>query len=354
MAEAADPAPAPTLTAAQFNTFLNHYANAAPRSGSKKLTPLTKASDDEWRTWKENFLIVAEINRWNDLRKRQEAAAAMEGSAKRAVADIKHDANNLNIEDLLDAYEKRFVTQASSDLARVTFIRATQDHDETVLAWHSRVRDSFVRAYPNETVDTSRTLIDRFTLGLKNGKLAEFVWDKRPATFSEALNAANDKVASLAVLASRQSGSFGPNQQLPGGIRIKQEPGIHALNGFNSHNNPRPFDRFDQYAYPDVTCYRCQKQGHFAKECRQKMDGFTSPSKRRYNSINVGPRRDRTDLRQPSNRTREANPAFHLQSDRSPNPKVAALVEESIPEDSTTCCSCRSEEKQDPSSNQGN
>ena len=227
--------------------------------GRKKLSIFTSAKDHEWRGWRENFAIVAEINDWNDLRQRQEAAAAMEGAAKRAVSDINHTAPGTTINRLLDAYEARFITQASSDMARVTFIKAKQKNEETILQWHTRTRELFVRAYPNQVIDTSRTLIDQFILGLHNPKIIEHVWDRRPATFSAALEEASNKVASLAVIANRShAGSTGAS----GGVHIKQEPGIHAFSRDN---------RFDKKKTPnkktDRACWNCDQKGHLIANC---------------------------------------------------------------------------------------
>jgi len=233
------------MDAAQFNQVLALLQQ--PRGG-RKLSAFKETKEKEWRTWRHNFGIVATINGWNDQRQRREAAAAMEGDAQRAVSDINYEAA-ANINALLDAYQARFVTPAASDLARVRFLQANQDREEEVLAWHTRVRELFVSAYPGEDVNTSRTLIDRFVLGLTNAKVMEYVWDQRPATFAAALESANNKAASIAILARGRNGIPGPQG---GPFIIKTEPGLHAMGAGH-------------------TCHYCRAEGHFQRECPELL-----------------------------------------------------------------------------------
>lgn len=213
---------------------------------TKRLTVFSTGDDVEWKTWRANFTIVAQINNWNDERQRQEAAAAMEGAAKRAVSDVDYELMD-NVTALLDAFEARFVTTAASDLARVTFLNSKQSAGETVLQWHTRIRDLFVRAYPGQAINIARTLIDQFILGLSEAKVVEFVWDRRPATFAEALEQANNKMASLAVLANRRN----PRTDA-GTVQVKTEPGLHMVGS---------------YSPQDGQCWFCKQAGHQRNSC---------------------------------------------------------------------------------------
>jgi len=350
--------PSPGLSSEQFRAFLDR---ALPQrdNGSKKLSILTSTKDIEWKTWRLNFHIVSRINGWNDLRSRREAASALEGAAKRAVSDIDHETIG-DIQGLLDAYEERFVTQASSDLTRVTFMRSAQEHDESILAWHTRVRDYFLQAYPHTLTHTNRTLIDQFILGLQDIKIIEYVWDFKPATFSEALRAANNKAASIAVVNSRRNpsstGASSSHPQtpvqapLPGGVRIKTEPGVHSLETTTPPGCDTPptclcaMDlRSPQQRFPTSSavpptsssaCWNCQRLGHYKRECPQKPN---YPLQRTsYPQSVLGPRTPGP----PSYRSRY--PSFPQSRSRPPqykappppfrNQRVAALALEHHPE----------------------
>jgi len=228
--------------------------------GFKKLTILTSTDASDWRTWRANFTVVAQINGWDEIRQRREIAAAMEGDAKKSTMDIDHEVAGTG-KDLLDAYEARFVTQASSDLSRVTFMNAKQRPDETILAWHARVRDAFHRAYPGVDADTSRALIDRFILGLTSGRVVEYVWDRRPATFSSALTDCSNKMASLAVIANRNRSHHQGGMAANPMMNIKTEPGVRSMEYHQQgYNQPRNYST-------NVTCWICNKQGHVRDEC---------------------------------------------------------------------------------------
>jgi len=221
----------PILTAIHHKLDILTQVLQQRNEGYKNLTPFTSLLPGDWKSWKDHFNIVADINQWNDSRKRQEAAAAMEGDAKKLVCDIKyHEAPNIHI--LMNQYEQRFFPSAYSDVARIRLLSAKQSYQESLRKWHSRIRDLFLDAFPDAIPDHSQLLVDQFLLGLYNHQLMERAWNFHDSKFSEVL----DKVLRKSV-----------------SLRL---PRTKATNPLHNVLSVRPI------------CWICQKKGHIHQTCR--------------------------------------------------------------------------------------
>lgn len=220
-------------------------APPAPPTGLRKVPLFTESSDPvEWKTWRARFATVARIANWPDERGRRELFAAMGGSAARIVADINPEAPGLTLAQMLEAYEARFVTRTASDQARAEFGQAVQLTSETVLEWHSRLRDLFLRAYPGAGVDIDpggQLLRDQYAKGLDNPAIREFVFDRRPATYAASLEAAQSKQATVLLMATTKKSAT---------------PSVNAM----ASNTSSPTLSSD-------SCFFCEKAGHFLRQC---------------------------------------------------------------------------------------
>ena len=58
--------------------------------------------------------------------------------------------DNIFIKDALDVVEKVFINPSSLDLAEAKFEAASREPGETLQAWHIRVRELYMRAFPHE------------------------------------------------------------------------------------------------------------------------------------------------------------------------------------------------------------
>ena len=187
---------APTLSPAQFDRLLATLG--AARSSAARMTVFSSGDGLEWRTWRTNAELTQQINRWGDDRFTMEIKKAMEGGAARAIADIPLAGRTGR--QVLDAYQERFLPEAASRLALAEFDTATMLPSESLLAWHTRIRELFDRAYPTDVVDTSTLLIRRFTIGLLDRRIKEFVMDRNPVTFTASLDLAQSKLATFSLL----------------------------------------------------------------------------------------------------------------------------------------------------------
>ena len=195
------------------------------------------------RVWRRNFVTIIAINGWADLRARRDANLVMEGAANWAVSDLNVETFT-NVTLTLDAYEERFIPRAAAQLARAEFDRARQASNETVLQWHTRLREIFSRAYPERAATADRPLIDKFTIGLVDSALARHMLDHQPATFAQALQMAQSKQAMEDLMAA----------QYP-----SQAPSLSAM----SHQGGRPAGTSG--------CWYCQEPGHQRSDCSKFM-----------------------------------------------------------------------------------
>lgn len=232
----------------------NALAGALPGAGAGKKVPTLESVDpDEWLEWKRRFRMVAQIADWNDLRKRRELYAAMKGPAAKAVNDIAVEdppggppagGVALTYAAVEASYEARFLTAAASDQARADFQVAAQQPEETMLAWHGRCRELFLRAFPTANANggaTGQMLKDRFVMGVEVRAVREFLWDQRPNTYVDCLTVAQTKEATLRLM---EEG--------------KKKPSMNAV-GTSSGKT----------TFSDNRCFFCSQEGHQQRNCPQ-------------------------------------------------------------------------------------
>lgn len=238
-------------------------AAAGGAGGTRKVPTFSEADDPiEWTTWRAKFEMLATIQGWDDLRKRRELFAAMSGAAARAVADIVvvdppapaagHPAGFIarTYDLVIQEYEARFITTAASEMSRSEFAGARQLTDESLLEWSARCRSLYMRAYPGANPqgagDAGLMLRERFIKGLDNDVLKEYVWDHRPANFGECLTHAENKMATLTMMADTATA---------GRKKRDTQGGVHQLGQKEKDNRNRK------------GCFLCKEEGHFVRNC---------------------------------------------------------------------------------------
>lgn len=236
-------------------------AGAAADQGRRKLTIFSSAVPTEWRTWRRNFSTIAIINGWNDIRQRREAASAMEGSAALAVQDIDHETAN-DIEELLDGYQSRFIPEAASKMARSEFNTSFQKPNETLIQWHTRLRELFCRSFPHTDIEDNPIAIDQFVNFLLDASIQMYVLDNNPGTFSEALNLAQNKRSNQMIM-KKTSTERGLNQMSYNG-----EEEINAMGRpWNNRSQGNRGGRGRNQRGNDRKCWYCGKPGHVKRDC---------------------------------------------------------------------------------------
>jgi hypothetical protein len=221
------------ITEARIQTLINGVI----RGGGRKSSVFSSGDPVEWKTWRSTFVVIADINGWQAARAKQEVRASMDGNAARTVRDIDFAAP-LTVAALLDLYEARFLPAASGRLARAEFINVTQSGDETLLQWHSRCREHFMRAFPDENAEPSQKLRDQFIMGIIDEVISTHVYDANPDTYAGALDSAQRKSATR-IIFSKRSGAAGG--------------GLHHME--NQKDDKRG-------------CHFCGDLNHFQRDCK--------------------------------------------------------------------------------------
>ena len=244
------------MNAADLNALglaIGNAITAANQGQGKKVPQLESTNPIDWKTWRQRFQTIVTIAGWNDLRARRELFAAMTGSAAKIVADIAIEdpaggvpagavARTLDL--VLTDYEARFVTTEASDQAEADFELAQQMTDESLLEWHARLRDLYLRAFPGADLDVGpggRTLRKRFTAGLDSKDVRIHVYDQRPDNYNDCLNHAMRKQATLLLEKGNEK-------------KGKSSAHVAAIGKPRSTIGPNE-------------CYFCHGQGHFLSDC---------------------------------------------------------------------------------------
>jgi len=220
---------------------------------SIRVRVLETIKPEDWLVWKRYFLNLARMWAWSDNRIRGELITAMDGDAARATADI--DLVGKTPDECIAAYEERFITRSGSELAETSFRRAKQGEtnaDETILQFHARCRELFVRAYPGEATEgpgLARNLRNIFIFGLSEPRITEYVYDRRPDTYTDCLSYAQEKHSTIMILDEKKKQGASLNA-------MGQPPVRTGSNDLGATTNE-----------PRNVCHGCLQPGHFARSC---------------------------------------------------------------------------------------
>ena len=264
---------APVLLGAdQLAQILQHIRPSGGNAG-QQTSAFKSLSAAEWHIWRRNFTVIAEIHSWSDLRCRREAKACMQGDAAHKVGDIDADPPGMapgqfTINHLLDAYEARFVVAADSVAAKAEFQTATQRPDEDALQWHSRLRQLFVRAYPNDDRELSDHIRDRFLQGLQDTTVAFEVHKLSPTSFSDALAKVQRHMASMAIFNKKPTINAIETPPTPApeinnlSVEQPKPQNSRGRGGRGGRGGQRGRGR-------GKGCWYCQEKGHIRRDYKQ-------------------------------------------------------------------------------------
>ena len=238
----------------------------------KEHDPMTLKEADpiKWKAFRNNFEEAVKFNKWDDETAKGKLRLKVQEEAAETVAAIKFT-DGCTLKVALDAYEKIFVHPAGQDLAEAEFQQAKQEAKETILTWANRVRRLFARAYPDEDLETSKVLRDRFSLGLASRRICQSLRDSpgfREYSFEDTLNRARTLIANAVqcnahyAATQRKTGMASINAIDIDGHELS-ESDLAAMN----HKKNAGKDGGPKDAYQKGQCFSCGKFGHVLVDC---------------------------------------------------------------------------------------
>ena len=171
----------------------------AERPPQRKPPGLAVVDPIEWSTFRRNFEVTHSVNQWTDIRGRMELCAAMTGEAARVTHHLK-PAEMDSLEAMLAKYEDIFVPPSASQAAKTAFHAGRQGRSESILQFHSRLRDLFLRAYPGVDAESSEILRRQFMTNVSDSRVMDWINMMEPETYHNALNIGQRRAAGLMLL----------------------------------------------------------------------------------------------------------------------------------------------------------
>ena len=250
------------------------YPDNRPRTGITKPRHFSNLPGENFLAWKSQFQVIAEFNRWTPAEAKSMAYAYMSGTALETVMDIDLDVPTEGLTELLGRYQDRFLPSSRSQMLRAQFNFVVQLPQESVQKLHSRLRVLYHLAYPKLADRSEVTLIERFIQALNNRQVQNHVRRRKPTTYSEALDMAQEET-SFVLMDAVTHAPGGPQQPIPGETSF-----IGALQG-----RPHPGGAF-RSTQSEKRCFYCEGNGHFKDRCPLRLKDLL----RRKLSQNLPPR----------------------------------------------------------------
>lgn len=270
---------------------------AQAATASARIKDLTTASlIDAWRgdgpvsvnEFFDNIEGAAQVGNWNDKDKVTILKLKLKGSAAlflNSNAELKKD--GITFKELRDAFQERFRVKQLDQFHYVALQNATQHKNETPEAFADRCRRLSAKTI-RQVVDpdqqkiineeAERRMLAAYTNGLY-GTVGQHVRLRMPATMAEAIQMA---VTAAAVEANKRPPYQNKNVLLTQLTCFKCNRAGHIAKDCRvkpSNKNRISSDRNasskkNTFNKSNVQCYSCHKYGHIAKNCRKQEKSY--------------------------------------------------------------------------------
>ena len=177
-----------TLSDDQFNQLFRSFKDNPTRI-------LKTTSPQDFTEWRFHFEAKATDKNWDSARAAQELKYCIQEEAFRYTRGL--DLTSGTIKQILDRLEARFLPPTAAAATVNAFNTGKQIAGESITIFHNRLRDLFIRAYPDRAKDaeTDSQLIRQFVHGLADPVIVRYVLDNKPSSYTSACTSALDKEA---------------------------------------------------------------------------------------------------------------------------------------------------------------
>lgn len=268
---------AAAAAAAASGTNNPSFPGRPARTTPAKIGFFRNLPGENFLAWRSQFNIVALLNQWGETEAKFMAYTYMRDCALEAVQDIKLNQPD-TLEQLLDKYQNRFLPSSKSQMLRAQFAVVSQLPNESVQKLHARMRAMYHLAYPNQYGQDETFLIERFISALNKRDVQNFVRRRKPKTYDEALEVANEETGFVLLDDATHT---------PGGI---QQP-TPSDTSFIATLRNRPSQNSAKGPSKDKQCYYCGGTGHFKDRCSLRLKDYLQKKAK------GGPLRFRQDAR---------------------------------------------------------
>ena len=216
----------------------------------KEQPPPTISAIDpiKWTTFRRQFETASIISGWKDSLAVQKLTLSVKEEAAQATEHISLPLS-ITLEGALDKYEAIFITPSGQDMAEMEFEQSKRKSDETLLAWHTRLRSLFIRAYPDEDYNSARKLKNHFVLSLRDRALSMTL--KISPEF---------KTITYAVLLTRA-------QEIYAGMQSVKTSALPSLNAIFPESDEQSGINALNTGEAAVKCHFCSNVGHIIRNC---------------------------------------------------------------------------------------
>lgn len=258
-------------------------ANQARPIGNPKITALETTDALAWIEFRTMFLTALPLMNWNLDQQKQNLRFYCQKEAGQAVGNVDLRLNDpaFTIENLLDAYEARFLSTSATAAAIQEYFDAHQKADQSITAWHSHLHHLHRRAYPNVAAnDRNRDpiLMNKFKAGLSDPQVRTAAHASFAPTYDDLLTMVQEAMSSIKM-----------SQRFPGGS-------INAIGSGPSGESSGPTIAAVGQPGPsrETKCHACEQLGHYWRDCtttKRVQRLLASLRKSRPSSTYGGPRR---------------------------------------------------------------